>query len=35
MRDGQDKIGVWTMLEETMEYVFSTACRVTFPRTYN
>lgn len=22
MRDGQDKIGVWTMLEETMEYVF-------------
>lgn len=22
MRDGQDKIGVWTMLEETMEYAF-------------
>lgn len=23
MRDGQDKIGIWTMLEESLEYVFS------------
>lgn len=22
MRDGEDKVGIWTMLEEASEYVF-------------